>query len=37
MEVDMPCLLRLFPKVFFFFFFFFFFSVFFYGNILKCL
>jgi hypothetical protein len=25
MEVDMPCLLRLFPKVFFFFFFFFFF------------
>jgi hypothetical protein len=34
MEVDMPCLLRLFPKVFFFFFFF---SVFFYGNILKCL
>jgi hypothetical protein len=32
MEVDMPCLLRLFPKVFFFFF-----SVFFYGNILKCL
>jgi hypothetical protein len=35
MEVDMPCLLRLFPKVFFFFFFFF--SVFFYGNILKCL
>jgi len=26
MEVDMPCLLRLFPKVFFFFFFFFLFS-----------
>jgi hypothetical protein len=31
MEVDMPCLLRLFPKGFFVFF------VFFYGNILKCL
>jgi len=27
MEVDMPCLLRLFPKVFFFFFFFVFYFI----------